>query len=168
MSQFSGAHPNLSDFIRLPGYYPAGRLDKDSEGLLLLTADGGLQSRISHPRFKMTKTYWVQVEGRLTDALLDQLATGINLKDGRTRPARVEQIDCPLPERDPPVRHRKTIPTAWIAITISEGRNRQVRRMTAALGLPTLRLYRAEIGPWRVDGIPVGEYRHISVNLPRN
>jgi 23S rRNA pseudouridine2457 synthase len=167
LSQFSGSEVNLSQFIPVKGYYPAGRLDKDSEGLLLLTSDGSLQARIADPRFKMEKTYQVQVEGEISQSALSLLASGIDLKDGRTRPAKVATVDCPLPPRDPPVRFRQSVPTSWIELTISEGRNRQIRRMTAAVGFPTLRLYRSAIGPWSVEGIGVGEYQFKQVNLPR-
>jgi len=152
----------LSDFIDLPGVYPAGRLDRDSEGLLLLTDDGKLQARIAEPRYKMPKTYLVQVEGEATDASLEQLRRGVRLKDGMTRPAEAERIASPdLWPRDPPVRFRKTVPDCWITLTISEGRNRQVRRMTAAVGLPTLRLVRWRIGNWSVDEIQQGQWREV-------
>ncbi|RNE91197.1 pseudouridine synthase [Marichromatium sp. AB31] len=160
LCQFSGEGPTLSDHVPLPGVYPAGRLDKDSEGLLLLTDDGQLQHRISHPRHKAWKTYWVQVEGTPEAAQLDALAAGVTLKDGPTRPARVRAIAEPaLWPREPPVRFRKSVPTAWIEIAIHEGRNRQVRRMTAAVGLPTLRLVRMAIGQWRLDGLEPGCFR---------
>lgn len=152
--------PTLSDFIDLPGVYPAGRLDLDSEGLLLLTDDGRLQARIADPRFKTAKTYLVQVEGDPEETVLDQLRRGVVLKDGPTRPAEVERIADPeLWPRDPPVRFRKTVPDAWIRLTIREGRNRQVRRMTAAIGHPTLRLVRWRIGDWSLDGLEPGEWR---------
>lgn len=154
----------LSDFIDLPGVYPAGRLDLDSEGLLLLTDDGRLQARIADPRFKMPKTYLVQVEGEPTESSLADLRRGIILKDGRTRPAEVERIADPgLWPRDPPVRFRKTVPDCWLTLTIREGRNRQVRRMTAAVGHPTLRLVRWRIGEWSLDGIEPGQGRRIEV-----
>lgn len=150
----------LSDFIDLPGVYPAGRLDLDSEGLLLLTDDGRLQARIADPRFKMPKTYLVQVEGEVTEAALAALRDGVQLKDGPTRPADVRRIADPqLWPRDPPIRVRKTVPDCWISLTIREGRNRQVRRMTAAVGNPTLRLIRWSIGEWTIDGIAPGEWR---------
>lgn len=152
--------PTLANFIQRPGVYPAGRLDHDSEGLLLLTDDGGLQARISNPRFKMPKTYLAQVEGDPDDAALEPLRRGVKLKDGMTLPAEVERIDDPaLWPRDPPVRFRKTVPDCWLRLTIREGRNRQVRRMTAAVGLPTLRLVRWRIGDWTLDGLPQGEWR---------
>src|SRR5690606_8430489 len=144
-----------------------GRLDYDSEGLLLLTDDGALQARIAEPRFKLAKTYLVQVEGTVTEAALDALRRGIQLKDGITLPAKARSIDPPtLWPRHPPVRERKTVPDSWLSLTISEGRNRQVRRMTAAVGLPTLRLVRWQIGDWTVDGLAPGQWREISVHLP--
>jgi len=150
----------LSDFIDVPKVYPAGRLDRDSEGLLILTDDGKLQAQISNPRHKLAKTYYVQVEGAPADADLQALRDGVTLKDGPTRPAKVELIDAPtLWERVPPVRYRKSIPDTWIEITISEGRNRQVRRMTAHIGFPTLRLVRWKIGHWCLDGIAQGQWR---------
>lgn len=163
LSQFTpeGRWRGLKDFIELPGFYVAGRLDADSEGLLLLTNDGKLQARISDPRHKMEKTYWVQVEGEPDDAALAQLRQGVVLNDGPTRPARARRMDAPtgLWERDPPVRFRQSIPTSWIELVISEGRNRQVRRMTAAVGYPTLRLVRAAIGPYSLEGLGVGQWR---------
>ena len=157
------ARQTLSDYIDLPGAYPAGRLDLDSEGLLLLTDDGRLQARISDPKFKMPKSYLVQVEGEVTDEALGRLRAGVRLKDGMTLPAEAERIDDPmLWPRDPPVRFRKTVPDGWIKLTIREGRNRQVRRMTAAVGFPTLRLVRWSIGDWMVDGIAPGTWRDAS------
>ncbi len=154
----------LSDFIDIPEVYPAGRLDRDSEGLLLLTDDGQLQARIAEPKFKMPKTYLVQVEGDVADDALAQLRTGVRLKDGLTRPADVERIDAPeLWPRDPPVRFRKSVPDCWLKLTIREGRNRQVRRMTAAVGHPTLRLVRWQVGDWTLDDVPPGEWREVSV-----
>ncbi|VAV94955.1 Ribosomal large subunit pseudouridine synthase E [hydrothermal vent metagenome] len=150
----------LSDYIDIPGVYPAGRLDRDSEGLLLLTDDGKLQARISNPRHKMPKTYLAQVEGLPDDDALNALRTGVTLKDGPTKPAKIRRIDPPdLWPRDPPVRARKTVPDCWLEITISEGRNRQVRRMTAHVGYPTLRLVRWEIGSWTLDNLPSGHWR---------
>ncbi len=150
----------LSDFIDIPGVYPAGRLDRDSEGLLLLTDDGKLQARISDPRHKMPKTYLVQVEGLPDEAALNALRAGIPLKDGLTRPASIRRIDpLDLWPRDPPVRFRKSVPDCWLEITISEGRNRQVRRMTAHIGHPTLRLVRWRIGNWTLEEIPPGHWR---------
>lgn len=154
----------LSDFVSVKGVYPAGRLDRDSEGLLLLCDAGPLQARISDPRFKLPKTYLVQVEGDPQDADLDPLRRGVRLKDGMTLPADVVRIDAPdLWPRDPPIRQRKSIPDCWLKITIREGRNRQVRRMTAAVGLPTLRLVRWSIGDWTVAGIVSGEFTEVSV-----
>jgi 23S rRNA pseudouridine2457 synthase len=154
----------LSAFIEVPAVYPAGRLDADSEGLLLLTDDGGLQARIADPRFKMPKTYFVQVEGVATEARLDLLRQGLQLKDSVTRPAKVEVIPEPrLWPRDPPVRYRKTVQDCWLKLTIREGRNRQVRRMTAAIGHPTLRLVRWRIGDWTLEGIDLGQWRDAPV-----
>jgi len=169
LSQFTdretdGARATLSDFIDLRGVYPAGRLDRDSEGLLLLTDDGRLQARIADPRFKLPKTYLVQVEGDAHEASLEPLRRGVRLKDGMTLPAEVERIPEPaLWPRDPPVRFRKSVPDCWLRLTLREGRNRQVRRMTAAVGLPTLRLVRWSIGEWTVEGIGPGEWREARV-----
>ncbi|MEH6790582.1 pseudouridine synthase [Parasphingorhabdus sp.] len=150
----------LSDFIDLPGVYPAGRLDRDSEGLMMLTGDGKLQARIADPKYKMPKTYLVQVEGDIEPESLGLLRQGVELKDGRTRPAEAERIADPdLWPRDPPIRVRQSVPDCWIKLTISEGRNRQVRRMTAAVGHPTLRLVRWRIGDWCVEGLQPGEWR---------
>jgi len=152
--------PTLKHYIDLPGVYPAGRLDFDSEGLLLLTDDGRLQARIADPKHKLPKTYLVQVEGEPGEAALDQLRDGVRLKDGLTRPAEAERIPDPgLWPRDPPIRFRKSVPDSWIRLTIREGRNRQVRRMTAAVGHPTLRLVRWSIGEWTVEGLPLGQWR---------
>ena len=154
------ARPTLADYIEVPGVYAAGRLDRDSEGLLLLTGDGRLQARIADPRFKMAKTYLVQVEGEPDAAALEALRRGVRLKDGATRPAEAERIEPPsLWPRDPPVRFRKSVPDSWLRLTIREGRNRQVRRMTAAVGFPTLRLVRWSIGEWSVEGLGPGEWR---------
>ncbi len=152
----------LSDFISVKGVYPAGRLDRDSEGLLLLCDDGKLQARIADPRFKLPKTYLVQVEGEPQEQALERLRHGVQLKDGMTLPADVARIDPPdLWPRKPPIRQRKSVPDAWLKLTIGEGRNRQVRRMTAAVGLPTLRLVRWSIGDWAVTGIAPGEFKMI-------
>jgi len=167
LSQFTAAdgHCGLASLIRIKGVYPAGRLDQDSEGLLLLTDDGTLQARISHPRYKLPKTYWVQVEGIPTEHQIQQLSAGVELKDGKTAPARVTAIPPPAVwMRTPPVRFRKTIPTSWLELTITEGRNRQVRRMTAAVGLPTLRLIRVRIGEWTLDTLQPGEHRVVKVH----
>ena len=154
----------LSDFIAVKGVYPAGRLDRDSEGLLLLCDDGRLQARIADPRFKLPKTYLVQVEGDPQEEQLEQLRQGVRLKDGMTLPADVARIDAPdLWPRDPPIRVRKSIPDSWLQLTIREGRNRQVRRMTAAVGLPTLRLVRWSVGDWTVAGIAPGEFQEMAV-----
>ncbi len=154
------ARRTLSEFITVPGVYPAGRLDRDSEGLMVLTDNGKLQAKISNPKFRSPKTYLAQVEGTPTEDQLEQLRAGIVLKDGPTRPAQVEQIAPPdLWERDPPVRYRKTVPDAWLRLTITEGRNRQVRRMTAHVGLPCLRLVRWSVGEWSLDGIAPGTWR---------
>ncbi|MDD5330107.1 MAG: rRNA large subunit pseudouridine synthase E [Sulfuricella sp.] len=166
ITQFSsdGLHATLKDFIPLPGVYPAGRLDTDSEGLLILTDDGALQHRISHPRHKLSKTYWAQVEGVPDQAALDRLRTGVDLGDFVTRPAQARLIDEPagLWPRIPPIRFRQHIPTAWIELTIREGKNRQVRRMTAKVGFPTLRLIRYRIGDWTLDALAPGEWRQIA------
>ena len=163
LCQFTDAagRPTLAEYIDLPDVYPAGRLDRDSEGLLVLTDDGALQQRITNPRYKLPKTYWAQVEGEPGADQVAALRTGVILKDGRTRPARVRAISEPqgLWPRDPPIRYRKTVPTAWLELVLIEGRNRQVRRMTAAVGLPTLRLIRVAIGDWRLDDLALGSYR---------
>ena len=165
LSQFTpeGRWRGLQDFIDIPHVCAAGRLDADSEGLLLLTSDGALQARIADPRFKMEKIYWAQVDGVLTEAALAALRRGVLLKDGLTLPARACTIEAPssLWARDPPIRVRHDKPTAWLELVISEGRNRQVRRMTAAVGLPTLRLVRAAIGPYALDGLEPGCWREV-------
>ena len=164
LSQFTdeGRWRGLKDFIAAESFYVAGRLDADSEGLLLLTNDGKLQARIADPRFKMEKTYWVQVDGVPSKAALAMLRQGVQLNDGITLPARAESIDTPssLWERTPPIRVRRDLPTAWIALTIREGRNRQVRRMTAAVGFPTLRLIRAAIGPYTLNDLSPGVWKY--------
>ena len=152
--------PTLSAYVDVPGVYPAGRLDLDSEGLLLLTDDGRLQARIADPKFKLAKTYLVQVEGKPDETALDRLRTGVRLKDGPTRPAEADRIDPPeLWPRDPPIRYRASIADSWVKLVIREGRNRQVRRMTAEIGYPTLRLVRWSIGEWSVADLPPGEWR---------
>lgn len=164
----SEGRPTLSDYIEKPGIYAAGRLDFDSEGLLLLTDDGKLQHQIAHPANKLPKVYWAQVEGEVTEQALMQLRRGVQLKDGPTAPARARVIPQPdIWPRIPPIRERKSIPTTWIELTISEGRNRQVRRMTAAVGHPTLRLVRWAIGSWTLNGLGLGEQREETVHLPR-
>ena len=163
MSQFSPVEgkQTLVDYIDLPGVYPAGRLDFDSEGLLVLTDDGKLQAEISDPRFRKSKSYLVQVENVPDSDALRQLACGVELKDGRTRPAEVRLAEEPdwLWPRDPPIRQRRHIPTQWLELELREGRNRQVRRMTAAVGHPTLRLVRTRVGDWRLDALAPGEFR---------
>jgi len=155
--------PTLADYIPLPELYAAGRLDYDSEGLLVLTDAGWLQHMITHPRHKLPKTYWVQVEDIPTNAALAQLERGVELREGRTRPARVERIAEPeVWPRVPPIRERKNIPTSWLEITIAEGRKRQIRHMTAAVGFPTLRLIRQAIGPWQLGAIQPGEWKQIA------
>ena len=162
LSQFrdSEGRKVLADFVDVPGVYPAGRLDYDSEGLLLLTDDGKLQSRISNPSSKVRKTYYVQVEGRSDDDQLDALASGVELRDGVARALSIDRHDEPdwLWERFPPIRRRKSIPTEWLELSIDEGRNRQVRRMTAAVGLPTLRLVRTAVGPWQLGELEPGRF----------
>lgn len=157
--------PTLSGYIDEKGFYPAGRLDRDSEGLMVLTDHGPLQARISNPKYKLEKTYLAQVEGVPDAPALDALRRGVTLRDGTTRPARVTQTDPPedLWPRDPPVRFRKSVPDAWLSITISEGRNRQVRRMTAHVGLPTLRLIRVQVGEWQLNQLRPGAWRFASV-----
>lgn len=167
LCQFSddgSAKPTLARYIKVPGVYPAGRLDTDSEGLLLLTDDGRLQARIADPKFKAPKTYLAQVEGVPGEAALVALRRGVELKDGLTRPAEAELIDAPqLWPRDPPIRVRQSIPDSWISLTLREGKNRQVRRMTAAVGFPTLRLVRWQVGDWSLEGLAPGEWREVEV-----
>ena len=164
ISQFSEheKHTSLSEFISEKDFYPAGRLDHDSEGLLILTDEGKIQHCLSHPRHKQPKTYWVQVEGEITDEAITALENGVELKDGKTLPAKAKRIEQPeLWPRNPPVRYRAAIPTSWCELTITEGKNRQVRRMTAAVGFPTLRLVRYSIGKFTIDGLSPGEWRKI-------
>ncbi len=162
LSQFTpeGRWRGLAEFIAVPGVYVAGRLDADSEGLLLLTDDGALQAHISDPRHRMEKTYWVQVEGIPEEAALERLRDGVALRDGRALPARARRLQAPPPiaPREPPIRVRQHIPDCWLELVIREGRNRQVRRMTAAIGHPTLRLVRAAVGPYTLDGLAPGEW----------
>ncbi|MDP2228421.1 MAG: pseudouridine synthase [Moraxellaceae bacterium] len=173
LCQFSDkdGRPTLADHVDIPEVYPAGRLDHDSEGLLLLTDDGVVQARIADPRWKMPKTYWAQVEGKITAEALAKLAAGVELNDGLTLPAEARELQTPdLWERNPPIRYRANIPTSWVELVLREGRNRQVRRMTAAVGFPTLRLVRVAIGPWTTEGLAPGEWRSIDISrhdIPR-
>lgn len=167
LSQFTdeGERRTLSDYIDIKAIYPAGRLDYDSEGLLLLTDDGKLQSKISHPKNKLTKTYWVQVEGEVTPEHCKTLMSGISLKDGDARAVSCKILPKPeLWKRSPPIRVRKTVPDSWMELVINEGRNRQVRRMTAAINLPTLRLVRVAVGEWGLGDLQPGEYRHQTIS----
>jgi 23S rRNA pseudouridine2457 synthase len=163
-----GRH-TLGDWLDIPRVYPAGRLDRDSEGLVVLTDDGGLAHRITHPKRKLTKTYWVQVEGTPDTRALAALRQGVALREATTRPARVRSMTAPasLWERDPPIRYRARIATTWLELALREGRNRQVRRMTAHVGHPTLRLVRVAIGPWRLDGLAPGQWRRETLHAPR-
>jgi 23S rRNA pseudouridine2457 synthase len=166
--RFGGDGPNLAKYIPHKGVYPAGRLDKNSEGLVLLTGDGAMQARISHPRFKLAKTYWVQVEGEPDEAALNALRSGLLLKDGRTRPADAKRLyEAPIGDPPPPVARRQHHTLAWLELTLTEGKNRQVRRMTAHLGYPTLRLYRCAIGAWTAAGLAPGEFRITDVHLSK-
>jgi 23S rRNA pseudouridine2457 synthase len=154
----------LADYLKIPNVYAAGRLDYDSEGLVLLTDSGPVQHRIADPRAKLPKTYWVQVEGVPTSEAIRQLSAGVELRDGMTKPARIDLMEAPeVWPRTPPIRERRLIPTSWLAITLTEGKNRQVRRMTAAVGLPTLRLIRHSIGPWQLESLAPGQWREASV-----
>ncbi len=175
LTQFTDNHPassaapqaprlTLKSFIPVPKVYPVGRLDRDSEGLLLLTDDGVLNARLIDPKFGHERTYWVQVEGIPTPEALDQLQQGVIIQGRKTRPAQVKVLaeEPPLPPRDPPIRFRRSIPTTWLELTLREGRNRQVRRMTAAVGIPTLRLVRVRLGPLSLEGLHPGEWRDLS------
>lgn len=171
LSQFSdreGGRETLAAHIDLPGIYPAGRLDRDSEGLLALTADGPLNARIADPKHKLPKIYWAQIEGVPDEAALERLRRGVLLKDGATKPTVARRIDKPagLWPREPPIRRRAALPTSWLELTLREGRNRQVRRMTAAVGHPTLRLIRYAIGEWTLDGLQPGQWQEIRVETP--
>ncbi|SMN00828.1 Ribosomal large subunit pseudouridine synthase E [uncultured Candidatus Thioglobus sp.] len=163
LSQFSGEGKTLSTYINIKNFYPAGRLDKDSEGLLVLTDNGEIQHQISHPKFDKQKTYLVQVEGVVTDEAVTQLCKGVNLKDGLTAPAKAKITQQPdwLWDRIPPIRQRKNIPTSWIELKITEGKNRQVRRMTAHVGFPTLRLIRTQVGDWKLGTLKLGNYERL-------
>ncbi len=168
LSQFSkdGDHPTLAEFIDIKDIYPAGRLDRDSEGLLVLTNDGRLQHQIAHPSSRKKKIYFVELEGVVDEQAISALRRGVTLNDGVTRPARVKRIPTPdIWARNPPIHSRHT--TSWVSLEITEGRNRQVRRMTAAVGFPTLRLVRVSVGPWNIEGIKPGKYRVINVNMPK-
>jgi len=160
LCQFTGDAPNLKTFIDLPNIYAAGRLDKDSEGLLILTDDGRMQDLLAHPRHGKQKTYWVQVDGQMTSTALRTLEQGVLLNDGPARAISAKLLEAPeVAPRDPPIRVRKAIPTSWLSLTLDEGRHRQVRRMTAAVGFPTLRLIRTAVGPFQLEQLPVGTYR---------
>lgn len=170
LSQFtdSDGRTTLADYIEIKNIYPAGRLDYDSEGLLILTSEGDLQARIADPKFKLSKSYWVQVEGIINPDAISQLSSGVDLKDGKTRPAKAKIIKEPdIWPRQPPIRSRKDSQTSWIELIISEGKNRQVRRMTAKVGHPTLRLIRHSIGPWSIHDLEQGCIKKVEVNLPK-
>ena len=169
LSQFSDhdGHSGLKNYLDIPDVYPMGRLDRDSEGLLLLSSNGSLQARISDPKYKMEKTYLVQVEGTITRLAIKSLTSGVMLNDGITRPAKVKVIDEPsIWPREPAIRYRPSLTTSWIEVRIKEGRNRQVRRMTASVGFPTLRLVRVAIGAWKLDVLAPGEHAHQKIHLP--
>jgi 23S rRNA pseudouridine2457 synthase len=169
LSQFSDhdGHSGLKNYLDIPDVYPMGRLDRDSEGLLLLSSNGVLQARISDPKYKMEKTYLVQVEGTITRLAIKSLTSGVMLNDGITRPAKVKVIDEPsIWPREPAIRYRPSLTTSWIEVRIKEGRNRQVRRMTASVGFPTLRLVRVAIGAWKLDVLAPGEHAHQKIHLP--
>ena len=171
LSQFTDkmGRTTLSDYLDIKNVYPAGRLDYDSEGLVVLTDDGQLQHQISHPKAKLSKTYWVQIEGTPSEEALNPLREGLHLKDGPCHPAKVKRIDSPnCWDRNPPIRERHNTPTCWLEIIITEGRNRQVRRMTAALGFPTLRLIRAKVGQWTVNGIAPGCHKILTVHASKS
>lgn len=171
LSQFrdESGHPGLSGYIPIPGVYPAGRLDRDSEGLLLLTDDGSLQAKISHPRHKLGKVYLAQVEGQIDAQALTQLRSGVSLKDGPTLPAKARACEPPqLWPRVPPIRQRADTPTSWVELGIREGRNRQIRRMLAHVGYPVLRLVRTRVGDWKLDQLEPGAYRELTIHLPQN
>jgi 23S rRNA pseudouridine2457 synthase len=170
LSQFtdSEGRNTLANFIKTPKIYPAGRLDYDSEGLLILTGDGAVQARISDPKHKLPKTYWVQVEGIITEKEIQQLQQGVHLKDGKTKPAKAKKMNEPdIWTRTPPIRERANAQTSWLELSITEGRNRQVRRMTAEVGFPTLRLIRYSIGQWTLDGLSPGEHKTAEIHLPK-